>query len=297
MSNWERTKFVPKWARNSQDRELLSEMPDIGRAPPPLPSVTTRIFPVRGGSRISASTLGDMVLLKQRIVNYVAYEVVRGIDPAFSDLRKIDDDCLQLARLDVEPFDEGSFIVPAELCADPIVIQDADVARTISATDIVERLNVVMQELPQQGVDFNVSMGLLTEINSLNKLLKRDVASLELMTTLPREVDKGTNKQTMRHCVDQEYLKRVESIRSTRQRTRICDGEELVGALVALDFESRKLKIKLDFDNGLTVTGSFPPQLESQLVPCLMKNARFVGKVRFEYRTPKHIEIVKVVPI
>ncbi len=297
MSNWQHTNFLPKWARDSEDRQLLSEMPDVGYDSEPAPALATRILPMGGGSRVSAATLSDTVLLKQRIINYAAYEVVRGVDSSFSDLRKIDDECLQLARLDFAPFDEGSFIVPAELRSEPISVQRNGSRQIISAADVIERFNFVVHELPEKGIDLNVSMGLLSELNALGKLLKREVASIEFMTTIPRDPERDTRAKSMRHNVNAEYLARVDAIRKTRQRTQKSTGVRLTGTLVAVDFENRKLKIRLDSDAHTTIVGAFLPPLEASLVSTLMKKAQFIGTVTYHYQVPRHIDVVKVEPI
>lgn len=294
MNKWEATNFLPKWARTEEDRELLSNMPDVGVAPDPVPSLATRILPIGGGSRISAATLSDAILLKQRIINYATYEVVRGIDPTFADLRKIDEECLLLARLDFEPFDEGSFVIPAELRAAPIPVKRDGATLLVSTTDVIERFNEVLRDLPDKGIDMNVSIGLLTEINAFGKLLKREVESVEFTTMLPQETMLDTRRKSARHCVDANYLARVESIRKTRQRIQKIAGVPLVGTLVAVDFENHKLKIRLDAHAQTTIIGTFLPPLERSLLSNLMRKAQFIGTVTFDDRTPRHIDVVKV---
>jgi len=297
MTKWEQTNFRPKWARTPEDRELFSNMPDVGHVVEPVPSVATRIVPVGGGSCISAATLSDAVLLKQRIMNYASYEVVRGIDPSFSDLRKIDEQCLQLGRLDFEPFDEGSFVIPAELRSDPLSIQTDGRTYMISAVDVVERFNHVLRELPQKGIDLPVSIGLLSEINELNKLLKREVASLEFVTVLPPDTERGLSRRSARHASSNEYLARIDSIRKTRQHIEKRSGNSLKGTLVAVDCERRKIKIRLDSEGNATVPGTFLPPLEKDLVANLMKKAEFIGQVKYQLGAPKHIKLVKLVPL
>ena len=68
-----------------------------------------------GGSHLSAITLSEAITCTQKILNYVSYEVVHGTNSEFSDLRTAEQPILQLAKLSVDPFQEGSFIIPASL--------------------------------------------------------------------------------------------------------------------------------------------------------------------------------------
>lgn len=294
MSSWEYTNFRPKWALDADDRKLLSEMPDVGDMPALVPSVATRLLPTRGGSGISAATLSDAILSKQRILNYASYEVVRGIDPSFSDLRRIDEQCLQLGKLDFEPFEEGSFVIPAELKAEPLSIKTDEGVREFTTANVVERFNQVISGLPGMGIDFPVSMGLISEITELSKLLKRDVGSLEFLTEL--SLDMGERRRSVRHRIDQEYIKAVEQIRESRQQVLIRSGDTLVGILVAVDFEKGKLKVRLDSEGQHTIPGTFSSFLTNALASSLMKKAQFHGKIKYVSGIPTHITLVKLVP-
>lgn len=294
MSNWKYTDFRPTWAGNAEDREFLSRMPDVGHYPDPAPSVSTRILPTSGRSAVSASTLSEAITIKQRIFHYAAYEVVHGIDPTFSDMRRIDDVCLQLGKLEVEPFEEGSFIIPAELNAEPVSVPRDGTDLTFRPVDVLNRFNEVITGLGQISVDMHVSIGMLTEIGALNRLLRRDVQSLEFTTNFPQ--GEASARRSMRHIIDEKYLGGVNRIRKARRHEQVSSGDTLTGTLVAVDFESHKLRIKLDAEQKIVVPGTYLPLIESDIVACMRKRVRYFGQVWYRDRIPWHIDVLKVDP-
>jgi hypothetical protein len=111
--------FRPRWWRERADRDpLLEEGPLAGSIPEGPPRIHTRLMLPGGSSGMSARTLSEAVDLTQTLAQYAGYDVWHGVNPDFADLRSAGAEVLQLARLTVEPFPEGSFVIPAKLETD-----------------------------------------------------------------------------------------------------------------------------------------------------------------------------------
>src|SRR5205807_443178 len=116
----------PGWARSAKKRTPVDEPPTIGLALPSAPRLPTRIIPQDDGRTISALSLCDAVDTTQRIVNYASYEAVNGVHLGFTDLRSTEaQPALRLAKLRIEPFEDGSFVIPATLPEETLPVEDA----------------------------------------------------------------------------------------------------------------------------------------------------------------------------
>src|SRR5688572_27148724 len=103
----------PKWAIAGSP--ALDDPPFTGAVPELAPRLPIRLLPRENGHVITALTLGQVATATQRILNYASYEVIHGPSPEFADLRSAESEVIALAQLEVEPFEEGSFVIPARL--------------------------------------------------------------------------------------------------------------------------------------------------------------------------------------
>jgi hypothetical protein len=125
--------FAPAWLQRNAGHPEIEETPCTGSQPEYAPRLPIRLFPSNISNSLSALTLSQTVACTQKILNYVSYEVVNGIQHYFSDLRSINEGVASLGKLSIDPFEEGSFVIPARLPAEPIEIQDLGEKKSILA--------------------------------------------------------------------------------------------------------------------------------------------------------------------
>lgn len=284
MADWQYSDFRPRWMRegSAEEQAAWAEMPDVGYPTDPVPRIATRILPAEGGNAVSMTTLIETGATTQRLFNYMAFEVVHGVDPSLCDQRRMDDQVLKLARLRVAPFEEGSFIIPAELSVEPVEFNRPEGKRTVLAQEVLARFNQVMDGIREQGPEFQTSIGVLQEIEGLDKVLRREAERVEFLTA-------GlADSPARRFSVDQEFVKVSSKFRKIRQGTRL-EPAVLCGALIAVDLEAQRLKIRLD--GGRLVKGTFMSLIREKIAGLFNQQARFRGIIRYQGGLPSSIEV------
>lgn len=220
--------FVPKWLRDASDDELDALSGSVyGTVPPDFPRLVTRIVPKSHGCTLSARSLAETLQLQQSLTQYAARDVVSGPNPDFADLRSLKDSVLEFAKLTIEPFEEGSFVIPARLEADPFKPEDkADTQ--IETERILERLAEIMGSLHSPEKATSISMGTLQTLESFGRLLNREAEYVEIA---PYNADR---KQLPLAEVRPATLTRVKTLLDRRKPTEQT-LETVEGCLTALD--------------------------------------------------------------
>ena len=263
-------------------------MPDVGYPTEARPRLVTRIVSADGGSSISSPTLSDAILITQHIFDFVAHEVVYGVDRSLADLRTIDSRVQQLAKLHIEPFEVGSFIIPVEFTDEPVEFTQDGTERVVYAKQVLERFNSIMEGISANNFDYETSIGTIRQIESLGKILRRDANFLEYRASGFLE---STSVKPKVFTVDTQFIRKITEIRKYRQEV-VVKHEFLDGVIVALDFDMRKLKLRLADHN--VVKGDFLPLMSPQLETFFCKHVRLRGTIQYRNHIPVNIAAVAV---
>jgi hypothetical protein len=200
----------------------------------------------------------------------------------------IDTRVQQLAKLHIEPFEVGSFIIPAELTTEPIEFEQNGITRTVYAKEVLERFNSIMEGVSGSNFDYETSIGTIRCIESLNRILKRDASFLEYQTTGYSETQSLKPK---RFTVNNQFIRKISEVRKYRQEVVVKHGS-LEGVVVALDFD--QLKIKLRLAENHVVKGEFLSLMSKNLEAVLCKRVRLHGTIQYRKSLPMSIDAVAV---
>jgi len=263
-------------------------LPNLGFPPVLAPRLVTRISPKGSTSQISALTLGDTLSATQRLLNYAGYELVRGIKLDFADLRAIDSKVSQLTKLSVEPFEDGSFVIPATLSEDVEVAAEVNGESTsFRADDVLQRFSDILEGIKQRPKDFSVCLGALQVIEELGKVLNREASFVEYSSV-------GASKSPTERrvfIVDLAFVNMaIESRKHRLDPKAIIDTLE--GQLTAVDISTGKLKVELP--SRETISGTFSPLVQDQVIRSLGRNVRLAGTVEYRLQKPRSIKVNEV---
>lgn len=270
---------LPKWAER-----IGAETADldctVGVQPDFIPRLPVRIVPSDHGNLLSAATVKDVIEHTQRIVTFIAYDVVNGNRTDFSDLRSVDSAILEYSRLRIEPFEEGSFVIPTVLSESPVKIQANGQQGTFTGNQILSRFVEVMDGVSRDNIAV-ASIGLLQSIESLAIVLRREAECIEYHPIGMH----GQSDRQVRIAIDNQFIARVSARRKNRQDPKEVP-DSLEGVLTAVDLTQGTLKLKV---NGKTVSGTFSPFMTDFVANSLRKTVRINGVVEYRGSTPKHI--------
>jgi hypothetical protein len=281
------TTFTPRWMREASEDDLraLAHTPFTGSRAETAPRVYTRILPPDRSNTVSAKSLSEAVDVTQAIANYAGYDVSSGTNPDFADLRSVGVEVLQVSRLTVEPFEEGSFVIAARLDSAPIRDPEGAVNRPISAQDVADRFDEILGSFQQAGAASRVSIGAIQAIESLGRIVRRESARIEFYSYDIEGERRGGA------LVDAEYVDRVARARASRQPTR-AQLESLEGTITALDIREGKLQLSMA-GRGRRVAGTFPMLYLPSLAECLGQTVRLYGYVEWRGKTPISIQVFR----
>ena len=278
--------FKPRWMRDlsEEDRRILDETPAIGSLTEVSPRINARVIPLGGSDRLSAKTLSEALSLTQAIVQYAGYDVYHGVNPDFADLRSLSADLVSFTKLSVEPFEEGSFIIPTRLEANPLAVEGAVQPRWVTAEEVVKRFDEILASLREQPSAPQVSIGAVQAVESLGRVIRREAEAIEFASFDAL----GQPRQPFR--VDEEYVGRVQKVREARRPTR-AKLETLEGQVTALDIREGKLQLSID-GRRRRVIGHFALMFLPSLMESLGRRVRLQGYVQWRRSMPASIQVV-----
>jgi hypothetical protein len=271
--------------RTAADR-ILDETPSVGSLAEVFPRINARLLPVSGLARVSAKTLGEAISLTQSLVQYAGYDVYHGINPDFADLRSLSAPLVNLTKLSIEPFEEGSFIIPARLEANPLTTEDTEQPGQVTTEDVVKRFDEILASLQKPSSAVQVSIGTIQTVEALGRVIRREAEAIEFSSF----DSLGQARNSLR--VDEEYVEYVHKVRESRQPTR-AKLETLEGTLTALDIVRATLQLSLDDHKG-RVHGTYPMLFQPSLMGCLGKRVRLLGPVERRGRRIISIQVVVI---
>lgn len=284
MSNPNPTDFRPKWYTTARPEDLvgLESEPWIGSQPLVFPRVTTRIIPLSGTAALSAKALSEIIENTQKVANYAAYDVVNGLNPEFADLRSMGQELLKFSLLTVEPFEEGSFVIPARFEAAALEAV-GDRNRTVTTDEVAERFQEIFKALNTSAPSTGVSLGALQTVDALTRTLEKISADLEFTAT------NSYSEPFELVRTDAQYRARVQSVIRHRRPTSQC-LETLEGRVTALDIVQGKLLLSMAGPED-RIRGAFPTTLHPKLMESLGRQVQLFGLIERRGGRPVRINI------
>ncbi len=280
--------FNPRWMHHLSDDEryILEGTPLTGSLPEVAPRINLRVIPATGLTRLTAKTLSETIELTQDIVQYAGSDVYHGINPDFADLRSLKTEIQQLTLLMIEPFEEGSFVIPARLVGAALETGEADPRRKVSTADVVNRFDKILAVAQHQETAAEVSIGALQVVEGLGRVIRREAAAIEFTSF------NMVGQQLSSIVVDTEYVGRVSHVLQSRQPTR-AGLETLEGTLTALDLVRATMQLSLDGRKG-RVQGTYPMRFQPTLIECLSKRIRIQGRVERMGGRTRSVQVLSV---
>lgn len=280
--------FKPRWMRelSEEDRRALDEFAGHASVPPVPPRLNTRLVLRSGVHRVSFKTLGEALELTQTVVQYAGCDVYHGVNPDFADLRSAGAEVLQLSKLTAEPFEEGSFLIPARLEADAVEAPGNGRQRKVTTQDVVDRFQTLLAAFQAVKPPTDVSIGAIQAIESLGHVIRREAEGIEY--ALVDEVGRPAPPIV----VTQETITRVAQVRKARRPSQ-AQLEMLEGTVTALDIVAETLHLRLT-TSGERVKGTFSMLFQPTLVERLGRRVRLHGEVERRGKRPVSIRVESV---
>ncbi len=277
VSDPKKTSFRPRWW---SDRDAPTEAgPLAGSVPQGPPRIHTRLLLGEPTHGVSAKTLGETL-------QFAGCDLVHGVNPDFADLRSAGADVLKLCKLTIEPFETGSFVVPARLESTEVPAAQAGPARTVSTEDVVRRFEAILSAFERPEPVTEVSIGAIQALEALGRVIRREAGAIEFtpFDTLCRPM------KAIR--VTPQTVERVARVREARRPSQ-SQLEMLEGRITALDIVEYKLQINVEPGGG-RVRGTFSGLFQPSLVGCLGRRVRFLGIVERRGKRPIAIQVQSV---
>ncbi|MGL6074452.1 MAG: hypothetical protein ACRC8S_09860 [Fimbriiglobus sp.] len=284
MSEPRKVAFKPRWpvTLSPEEEALVDNFTVSGSVPPEAPRIDTRILPRDRSCSLSLRSLGEVAELTQKLADFAGYDVIHGPNPDFADLRSLKSDLTNFTRLTSEPFEVGSFVIPASLQANPYILDH----RTIETDKIAERFGDILSLLDREAAPTEVSVGSLQTLEALARVLKREATAIEFST---RNSDR---KQLVNFEVSERFIGRVREVLVRRRPTQ-AQLETLVGRVTELDIVEGKLLLSVP-DLSQRVKGSFSHMFTPTLLESLNQVVKLEGQVERNSKRPVMIHIHSV---
>lgn len=282
--------FIPKWIRDAtEEDEILKGCPTVGTPGESAPRIHTRIIPISGIQRISARTVSDIINQTQNLVMYAGYDVYHGVNPDFADLRSVNADVVYLTQLVIEPFEEGSFVIPSRLETDPIQKKgSSEQLEMVTAEDVVRRFGEMFSQVVSQNYATQVSIGAIHTMESLGRTIDREAKAIEFSTF--DSFGQSVCRESMK--MDAIFADCVRKVRLSRQPTEE-KMDTLEGYVTAIDVSKRTIRLTLKSSNR-RVCGTFSIHQTPLMVESLVNRTviRLEGYVERKGKNPSSIQVL-----
>jgi hypothetical protein len=277
--------FIPKWLRDPSFDEVDEIPVAFGSIPDAEPRIHTRLIPRDHGSDLTARTLGQVLEYKQKLILYAARDVVVGRSANFADLRSLKEPLVKFATLSIEPFEPGSFVIPARLDASPYVGEE--VVEPVATDRVIDRFNQLLAAIDQPDEAASMSLGALLTWKELGKLLNKEVESIEWIT-----IDREHNrKQPV--VFTPEKVARVEQLLERRDTTT--EGmERRKGRLTAFDMLTNAFQLTVRGQKQ-RVQGTVMAFHAPWMCEHLGQEIELEGLIVRRGRRPEHLTVHRIV--
>ncbi len=267
----------------ANDFAALEDHAWIGSKPIDYARIVVRLKPDANSATISARTLSDVVDHTQRLASFATYDVANGPNPDFADLRSMGSDLSRFSALTIEPFEEGSFVIPTRFEANPLELP-GESNRTITTDDLVKRFQEILLSLNNASVAVtDVSIGALQTIDSFNKVLDKARTSIELKSSTSWSVSLPVFESS------EDFQNRIEKALKQRRPT-LEKYESIDGRITAFDILKGELMLSVDSISN-RIRGTFAKTLQTKLMLAIDQRVRLLGFIERKGDSPKRINI------
>lgn len=275
MNEPTKTDFQPRWYRNANPelRNALADFPANGSVPLEWPRIVTRVLPANGFNSLAAHTVSEVIDLTQKLAHYAAFDAIRGPNPDFADMRSMGAEVLDFSRLTIEPFEAGSFVIPARFESRDF-LKSGETDKPISAESIANRFGTILDSIATGEASNSISTGALQTVQQLNRTLKREASAIQY-STFDRYEKRGSYQ-----TVDSAFIDRVETLIKNRQPSEQ-KLDSLEGIVTALDIEQGELRLSVAGQKD-RIKGTFHVMLHPTLLESLGKRITLFGKVSYK---------------
>jgi len=272
---------IPKWAiRAAQDGVTadLEECAYIGVEPlSKTPRLPTRVLPENGSSSLSAISTADLILLNQRMMQFVGFDLAYGIQQ-FNDLRQLPADLRKLTRIRIEPFQEGSFIIPAVLENEPVDVMTGSGKKRYTGHDIIEKFAEVLHGIERHGAGYATSIGMRQSLRDLAPILRREKANVEYQPSTRVSLDPIFVTADLLKDLETAYVAMV--VQSTAT-------QKIEGLVTEVDLA--KGTFHLHLDGGDTIEGRYSDFIRNVAPSILGQRVICNGQVQSKNSVPYFI--------
>ncbi len=273
---------IPKWAVAAAENAAMRDLADcafIGVEPETkTPRLPTRITPSEGGQMLSAQSTAEIIFLNQRLIQFAGMEVAYGVRQEFSDLRRLSGELRHLTKVRIEPFQEGSLVIPCVLESEPVEILVGSRHKRFTGHDLLDRFSEVLEGIGTDGEQFDTSLGMLQAVRDLNQVLRRDAESIEFVPISRVEHRPIT--------VNRSYVSNVEGV--IRYRIEPTEfRQEIAGYVTAVDLTKQTFNLRLADRN--TISGTYTDFVRQSAIQILGRNVTCVGEVQYVGGNPQFV--------
>ncbi len=276
----------PRWATAGLP---LPEPAALGTPLPFAPRLPTRIHPLRDQHLIPAPVLRDLIDHTQRLVFIAAQVAAFGQNPDFSDVRTIDKNVQRVATLNISPFAEGSFVIPAELEDLSATVTDRGESRELTATAVVNSFSDLMAALAPAATSetalpairrdptAGMPIGFIQTVEDIGKMLGRHIERVDyLAETGPVPAGRPVS-------VDRAFAQRATDALNARKVSSQGQIVERTGRLVSLDLQRRRGRLEVvEGDRRESVPVVFDQSMQLPLARRMGQLVVVVGEGTFQ---------------
>lgn len=277
-------KTPPRWYGT---KLVFDEPPAIGLPFASRPQLPTRLLPVKDDYLVPAPVLSDAIDFTQRLLYFSAHVAAFGSSPGFSNLTSLDKNVKNLATLQVSPFGEGSFVIPAELTDDEVVIDYGDKQVKVHTSKFIDTFREMMACFTNDSFDRAavVPIGFVQTLQDYNNILGRHANRIEFTPTTE------SHREQQPLVLDQTVIARAESVHKRRIGKQRTGYAKVYGLLVEINVINHTLKIA-DSDSNRTILGTFEAALLEPLIRMLGQEIAVFGPA--EYRSSTGVRKISV---
>ncbi len=211
-------------------------------------------------------------------MTYASYELFHGDCPDFADLRSAEPEVLAAAQLTIDPFEEGSFVVPARLT------EDAFGDRSVTGAHVLQRFVDSLEAISNGNTA--ISMGFVQTVEDLGRIIKRE-ATVEYsafgLPSMPTECKKLV--------IDSKYISRVTATKLKR-RSKSYLPDLLEGVITAVDIIQFTFSIQIA--PKIIVRGSYESLVQDKISTAVGERVKVMGVVEYVNEQPRHIRAFTV---
>jgi hypothetical protein len=281
----------PKWAGAGFD---FQEPDSFGGTPEISPRLPTRLMPFVDDHRVSATVLRDVIDRTQHLVYLAAEITAHGPNPELHDVRHIDRAMRNMVTLQVSPFGEGSFVIPAELPISEVTVDGERGGKVVTTSAVVAKFIELMGQLSDKNNQkaFELPIGVIQTVEDIGKVFERHLKGIEYAGYAEQ-----LGEEPKLVSVNSSYVEFASAVRKIRRGRMQSGFATLEGELLSLDLIKQKAKIRYtrkDTEEQHVAVAVFDTVLSELLVRRMAKEITVFGPATYRRGRIAEIQIVHI---